>query len=183
MKTLAKLTVTATALIAVSTHLSLADTNDYRLIAFDNCDIVAEHSLTPAQTNAYEQLKVSQDAMEKVTAPIDAIERDIDRYTSQINDITERAIKRNGSTVTIDRALLAQQQTLSKELEALMEVHSADFAAIEKEADLITHHAHHFETTIAPLLRNTQYDMVRIVGPKYSDAPFSCEDNHALLIM
>ncbi len=183
MKTLAKLTLTATAIIAVSTHLSLANTNDYRLIALENCNVVAEHALNTAQVDAYLQLKSSEQAMERATAPMDNIEEDIDRYTTQISELTRRAVQESGDTLTINHTLLAEQQVLTGELEALIDHHRGDFDAIEKQAAVIETSARRFEDAIDPLLNDMHYDMVRIVGPKYHDAPFPCSDNSALIIM
>lgn len=181
---LTKIALVASAIVAVSSHFSLAKTNDYRLIAFENCDVIAEHPLDQNQIDAYLALQRSEQTMTSLQKPVDAMSDKIDRYTSTISDLTSRAVQEDGDTVTINRALLREQEQVAKQLEALVKAHEADVSSLEKEARVIHEKAHHFEKVIDPLLKDKEYDMVRIVGPKYSDAPYRCEgDKHAKIIM
>ena len=181
---LAKIALVATAIVAVSSHLSLAKPNDYRLIAFENCDVVAEHTLDQNQIDAYLALQDSEQRMASLEKPVDALNEKIDRYSSKIGNLTSQAISEDGDMLTIDRALLREQEQAAKELEALVKTHESDFASLEKEARIIEEKAHRFENAIAPLIKDKDYDMVRIVGPKYSDAPYRCDsDEHAMTMM
>ncbi|NMH58757.1 hypothetical protein [Alteromonas ponticola] len=178
MMKLNKIAVVASVVAAFTTHLSLANNGEYHLIAYDDCNVVADQTLTQSQIEAYLALKDSEDRMQTISAPIHLIQGDIDNFTAQIGELTDRAIQDSGNELYIDKALLREQEALTKELESLIESHEADFAALEKEGRLIEERAKAFEKQIQPFLKGVNHDFVRIIGPDTGNEKYSCKDKN-----
>ncbi|MCW8108774.1 hypothetical protein OPS25_09735 [Alteromonas ponticola] len=175
---LTKVAIIASGMVAFTTHLSLANPSEYRLIAFDNCEVVTEHELNASQIEAYRALKSSENRMESISQPIHLIQDDIDSYSEQIGELTERAVKEEGDMLFINKALLNEQKALTEKLETLIKAHEADFSALEKEGRRIEVRAREFEKQVHPLLENISYDFIRIIGPENKDDPYSCNSKN-----
>ncbi len=182
MTTLTKIAIVASAFTALGTHISLASAAEYRLIAFANCKVVAEHALNQAQISAYQDLKAAEVKMESTSQPVKSIEDDIESYTDQINELTSRAIKEDSDSLYIDKKLLREQEKVVQKLESVIKAHEGDFVALEKEAQVIAASARKFEHEIQSLLIDVEYDFVRIQGPDDRDGPYACDDKNITMI-
>lgn len=181
MLKLTKIAIAASAIVALSTHFTLANTGEYTLIAFDDCDVVTEATLNQAQVNAYLALQASEKKMDALSKPVENL--DIDHYTDQISELTNRAIQEDGETLKINKKLLKEQEALAQELQILMKNHEQDFEALEKEARVIEASAKAFEKEMRPLLDDLDHDMVRIVGPQDAKDPYDCDGDHTMILM
>lgn len=174
MQKLAYLAITASAIVAFSSHLTLANQNEYHLMAFENCKVVADKKLNQEQVDAYLALQASDRQMRHVSVPVDNLQAQINEYTSKIEALTRRAVIEDDSSLHIDKALLREQESVSKALEALLKDHEGEFAALEDEAAAIEQRAHHFENVISPLLDDVEHDFVRIIGPNNASSANEC---------
>ncbi len=182
MSRITTIALVTSAVAALTTHLSLAKTSQYKLIAFNNCEVVAEHELNQAQISAYMLLQDAEKRMESISQPVNAIENDIDQFSDRINDLTNRAIQEDDNSLYIDKKLLREQEQISEELESLIKAHETDFAALEKEARVIEANAKNFEKEITPLINKIEHDFVRIVGPDNKQDPYACDNRNMTMI-
>ncbi len=183
MLKLTKTAIAASAIVALSTHFTLAQPSDYRLIAFKDCNVVSESRLNQSQVDAYLALTASEQKMESLAEPVEALDADVDRYADKISELTHLAIQEDGDTLRINKKHLRDQEALARELEALMKNHEKQFEALEKEARVIETVAKAFENEIRPLIDDIDHDVVRIVGPDDDDDPYACDGDHSLILM
>ncbi|WP_414828450.1 hypothetical protein [Alteromonas sp. H39] len=180
---LTKLAIAASAIVAFSTHLTLANTGNYRLIAFEDCDVVSESVLNQSQVDAYLALTASEQRMDALTQPIESLDTDIDHYTDKISELTQLAIQEDDDMLLINKSQLREQEALAQELEALMKNHEKQFEALESEARVIEKAANAFENEIRPLLEGIEHDIVRVVAPGDTSDPYACDGNRAMMLM
>ncbi|WP_218312627.1 hypothetical protein [Alteromonas antoniana] len=183
MLKLTKIAIAASAIVALSTHFTLANTSNYRLIAFEDCNVVSESILTPSQVDAYLALTASEQKMEALTQPVESLDADIDDYADKISELTHQAIQEDGDTLRINKKQLREQEALAQELEALMKNHEKQFEALEKEARVIETAANAFEKEIRPLIDDIDHDVVRIVGPDDAGDPYECDGDSTMILM
>ena len=183
MLKLTKIAIAASAIVALSTHFTLANTGEYKLIAFEDCEVVAETTLNQAQIDSYLALEASEQKMESLTQPIESLDTDIDHYTDQISELTNLAIQEDGETLQINKKLLQEQEALAKELEMLIKSHEKEYEALEKGARVIEANAKVFEKEMRPILDEIAHEMVRIVGPDYKGDPYDCAGEHTMILM
>lgn len=174
MKKFAFFAVATSAIVAFSSHLTLANQNEYHLMAFKNCKVVADKKLNQEQVDAYLALQASEKQMRHVSEPVENLQSQINEYTSKIEDLTRRAVIEDDSSLHIDKALLREQESVSKALEALLKDHEGEFAALEDEAAAIEQRAHQFENVISPLLDDVEHDFVRVTGPDNASSAHEC---------
>lgn len=183
MLKLTKIAVAASAIIVLSTHFTLANTSEYKLIAFEDCTVVAEAPLDQSQVDAYLALKASEKRMEAVSQPVESLDEDIDRYSDQISELTNLAIQEDDETLQINKKLLQKQEALAKELQSLIKHHESKFKALEEEARVIEAAAKAFENAIRPAVKGIEYDLLQIVGPEDKNEPYDCDGDRTMILM
>jgi hypothetical protein len=151
--------------------------NHYSVVAFKNCEVVSEKTMTAEQSEAYLTLKQLEQEMHSLEMPIQKIEQKIQGYTDKIERLTNLAVQETEGSLHIDKALLKQQEIVVKEFNNFMQLHQPNFDALGKQGSIIGKQAEIFEAGIKASLENVDYDQIRVVTPSHKGSGYSC-DNH-----
>ena len=158
------------AAVALQKHQS----EDYKIIALKDCEIVSEQAMNQDQIDAYLALKDEEVLMHKAEYPIDQIQDSIDELTDKIEDLTERAIQEDGDSVFINKVLLKEQQHVVEQLDDIIDAHQADFDKLEEIGERISAKADVFEDAIEDSLDGIDYNQVQIRTPDSKNSYNSC---------
>jgi len=147
---------------------------DYRILLSNDCELVAEFNMTPAQIAAYQELQKIEGTMHEFERPIKAIEQQMQEYSEQLESLTALAIQENDSSIHIDKTYLKQQEAVAQQLTDLVQLHQADFDALGQQGAKITAVAQKFETAMVPTLDGVEHDQIEILSPDKPNSKHYC---------
>ncbi|BBN83592.1 hypothetical protein PA25_35770 [Pseudoalteromonas sp. A25] len=139
--------------------------DDYRIVVFENCEKVLEQPLNNAQVSSFLALEEQSKLMKQLEAPVQKVSAQMGKLGHQIEAISDKAFVKHGDKLTIDKALLAEQKSVSQQLEALADAHSDDFKALEKQGKHVESAAKHFESQIKPMIGSLENAQIQILEP------------------
>jgi len=147
---------------------------DYRILVSNDCELVAEYNMTPAQITAYQELQKIEGTMHEFERPIKAIEQQMQAYSDQLESLTALAIQESDTTLHIDKNYLKQQEAVAQQLTDLVHLHQADFDALGQQGSKITAVAHKFEAAMAATLDGIEHDQIEILSPAKPNSNHYC---------
>ncbi len=139
--------------------------SDYQIIALKDCKIVSQTSMTQQQLNAYIPLRDAEKLIETLEVPMREMEKQLEQYTSQIEEVTELAIQEDGDSIYIDKSYLSKQKELAGKIESIVSLHQQDIDSIGEQGKALGIKAKAFEQSIKSTLHDIDHDQVRIITP------------------
>jgi len=151
--------------------------SDYTLVLLKDCKEISRQTMSEPQLSAYVALENASEKMDGIQAPIEAMQDQLDKFTSQIEQLTDKAIIEDEDSLHINKAFLKEQEEVVAKLEVLMTKHQGDFDAIEQQGDKIGELADEFEKALAPSIDGFDYDQIHIKTPTEGDSNYRCDNN------
>jgi len=183
MKLLAKIVpVAISTMIIISAAFTLsANENDkfaadYTLVLLKDCQEISRQVMSDKQLSAYLALEQASEEMDGIESPIESMQDELDQYTSQIEQLTEKAIIEDENSLHINKAFLKEQKVVVAKLNKLMEKHQADFDAIGKQGEKIGEIADKFEQALSESTDGFDYDQVHIETPDSTGNNYQCNN-------
>lgn len=168
MHTTKALVIATTAIISISlfSYTTFASqksvTQNYTIKLIEDCQVFKEIPLTPKQTQAYLALKDEEEIMRKLEVPIPKIEQQLNKYTSQIEQLAQQAFADSAQSLKINKAALAKQKLVVKKLNKLIALHQKDFDALSAQGKRIGAVADKFSQLIKPTIANIEHTQLTI---------------------
>ena len=147
---------------------------DYRILVSNDCELVAEYNMTPAQIAAYQELQKIEGTMHEFERPIKAIEQQMQEYSEQLESLTALAIQESDTSLHIDKNYLKQQEAVAQQLTDLVQLHQADFDALSQQGSKISAVAQKFEQAMAVTLDGIEHDQIEILSPAKPNSNHYC---------
>lgn len=169
---------TASALTQANAQSAIVPAADarYSVQLIKNCKLVSEYAMTNKQINAYKKLQAAELEMDRLEAPTDAIEDEIERLSERIETLSLLAIKENDDRVYIDKKYMAEQQEAVDELNAFMAKHNHSFSALNEQGRKIGKIARAFAQEIESNTPDIKYDQLHISTPENDQQDYHCLD-------
>ena len=161
---------------AVFSAQSETQPNDYKIQILDNCQIIKEYKMTNEQIESYLALKVEEEKMSSLEAPISAIQDSLNSYSSQIEELTELAIQETEQSIYIDKDYLKQQEQVVEKLNVLMKIHQQDFEAIGKQGEKIGKVADTFVASLEGTIGDSEHLQIHISSPDDQENNYQCHN-------
>jgi hypothetical protein len=162
---------------AVFSAQSETQPNDYKIQILDNCQVIKEYKMTNKQVESYLALKVEEEKMSSLEAPISAIEYSLDSYSEQIDKLTELAIQETEQSIFIDKNHLKQQEHIAEKLNELMKIHQQDFDALGKQGEKIGKVADAFVASLEETIGDSKHQQIHISSPDGQENNYQCQND------
>jgi len=160
---------------AVFSAQSETQQNDYKIQILDNCQVIKEYTMTNKQVESYLALKVEEEKMSSLEAPISAIQDSINNYSEQINELTDLAIQETEQSLYIDKDYLKQQEHVVEKLNVLMKKHQQDFDALGKQGKIIGKVADTFVESLEDTIGDSKHLQIHISSPDDQENDYQCQ--------
>ncbi len=151
--------------------------NDYKIQIIDDCQVIKEYKMTNEQIESYLALKVEEEKMSLLEAPISAIQDSLDSYSEQIDELTELAIQETAQSLYIDKDYLKQQEHVVEKLHAFMKIHQQDFNALGKQGEKIGKVADIFVASLEDTIGDSKHQQIHISSPDDQENNYQCHNN------
>lgn len=138
------------------------ETERYSIKLIEDCQVIKEIPLNSKQTLAYLALKKEEDVMKKLEAPIHAIEKQLSKYTAQIEKLSLQAFENTEHSYQINKTALTKQKLIVEKLDKFMDLHQADFDALGAQGKRIEVIADKFSKLITPTINNIEHNQITI---------------------
>jgi len=138
--------------------------SEYSVTVLKNCNVVGQHSMTLSQISSYMSLKEAEIKMDNLEIPIGKINSKIEKYSDQIEELTELAFQHTDETFSINKKYQKQQELAVKKLNELLSHHQKDFNALGKQGRKIGKLSREFSHTIKDSFENIDFDSIRVSG-------------------
>jgi hypothetical protein len=162
---------------AVFSAQSETQQNDYTIQIIDNCQVIKEYKMTNKQVESYLALKVEEEKMSSLEAPISAIQDSLDSYSEQIDELTELAIQETEQSVYIDKDYLKQQEQVVGKLNELMKIHQQDFDALGKQGEKIGNVADTFVASLEDTIGDSKHQQIHISSSDGQENNYQCQND------
>ncbi|MCJ8318703.1 MAG: hypothetical protein MJK12_03660 [Colwellia sp.] len=147
---------------------------DYTLVLLKDCQEISRQVMSDKQLSAYLALEQASEEMVGIESPIESMQDELDQYTAQIEQLTDKAIVEDEHSLHINKAFLKEQEVVVAKLNKLMERHQADFDAIGKQGEKIGEIADEFEKALSESTDGFDYDQVHIETPNDKEKNHQC---------
>ncbi|WP_105169843.1 hypothetical protein [Pseudoalteromonas sp. T1lg23B] len=137
----------------------------YRVLVSQHCQQILEAPLNAEQVDSYLTMKKHSEKMRELEQPVSKISAQMSELGDQIQAITQQAYVVTDDKLSIDKTLLAQQQSVSAELEQLAAENKGKFTALETQGKHLHQAAQRFEALITPTIGDIEYSHVQILAP------------------
>lgn len=180
MKLLTKIAPVVTSLLITSAAFALsANENnkfaaDYSLVLLKDCQEISRQVMSDKQLSAYLALQAASEKMDVIEQPIENMKVDLNEYTAQIEQLTDKAIVEDEDSLYINKTILKEQEEVVAKLNELMEKHRDDFDAIGKQGEKIGKVADEFEQALSVSTDGFDYDQVHIETPNDKGPKYQC---------
>ena len=152
--------------------------NEYKIQVLNNCQVIKEYKMTNEQIKFYLALKVEEEKISSLEAPVSAIQDSLDIYLEQIDELTELAIQKTEQSIYIDKNYLKQQELAVEKLNALMKIHQQDFDALGKQGEKIGKVADTFVASLKDTIGDDKYQQIHITSPDTQEDNYQCHNNN-----
>ncbi|OHU84306.1 MULTISPECIES: hypothetical protein [Pseudoalteromonas] len=139
--------------------------NGYRVVVSQHCQQVLEAPLSAEQVDSYLIMKQQSEKMNTLERPIQKISAKMSELGNQIEALTQQAYVVTDGKLSMDKTLLAQQQTVSAELQQLADANKDKFTALEAQGKQLSSAAERFEALITPTIGDIEYSHVQVLAP------------------
>jgi len=178
LKKLAPVFITTCVLTAaVFSAQSQTQQNDYKIQILDNCQVIEEYEMTSEQIEFYLALKIEEEKMSSLEAPIYAIQDSLDAYSEQIDELTKLAIQETEQSLYIDKDYLKQQENIVDKLNILMKTHQQDFDALGKQGEKIGQISETFIESLKDTIGDNKHQQIHISTSDDQRDNYHCNSN------
>ena len=169
--------IITTCLLTTAVFYAQSETqqNDYKIQILENCQVIKEYNMTNEQIESYLALKIEEEKMSSLEAPISAIQDSLNRYSEQIGELTELAIQETEQSIYIDKDYLKQQEHVVEKLNALMKIHQQDFDALGKQGKRIGKVADTFVASLEETIGESKHQRIHISSPDDQENNYHCD--------
>jgi chromosome segregation ATPase len=147
---------------------------DYKIILLNNCQVVSELAMTSSQVSAYQALQQQEQRMQVLEQPINAIEEQLQEYSSELETLSALAVQETQTSVYINKSYLQEQKAAADKLQQLVSDHQSDFDALQQQGEKIGQLADVFERELAPSVANIKHNQIQIIGPDSTSSDSNC---------
>ena len=148
--------------------------SNYSIVFLKECNVISKQAMTPQQVEAYLALRSEEKKMTAIEMPIQAIEQQLNDYTTEIERLTKLAIQETDESLHINKAYLEQQGLVVSKLNALMSLHQKDFDQLGVQGRNIGEQADKFKKLIEDTFTSQDYDQIRIITPEKKTNYYHC---------
>ncbi len=171
--------IITTCLLATAIFSAQSETQpkDYKIQILDNCQVIKEYKMTNEQIEFYLALKVEEEKMSSLEAPIAAIQNSLDSYSEQIDGLTKLAIQETEQSLYIDKDYFKQQEHAVEKLNVLMKIHQQDFDALGKQGERIGKVADAFVASLEDIIGDSKQQQIHIYSPDDQENNYQCHND------
>lgn len=134
----------------------------YKVIAYNNCEVVTEFTLNQAQSDALKALNEHENSLDIHQLPMKEMERKLAHYAAELEALSTNIVTEENGVVKVNQQALLKQAELTRAMEDTLAVHEIDISGIEANAAEIEKRAQQLDNLIAPQLAGFDYDQVVI---------------------
>lgn len=158
-----------------------SNANDqFQLVAYKNCELVFQQTMTEEQNNAYNNLKEFEQKMNLQEGPLEVFETQMELLSEQMKAVSKIAYVEDGNTITINKGLLEEQETIAEQIDLLVKEYQPELTKLEEYGDKISEAADTFERLMPDEIKNDELDFVRIFDINDTPAQKDCGYNNSI---
>lgn len=175
MKKVLLTAVSCLSFIAIS-HASEAET--YQIAAYKDCELMQVIPMNEAQNRAYLELNNTEQRLDYKKEPLQVFEAQMAILGEQMEEITSQAVVEDGDLVTINKALMKEQEVLSEQMQALVKEYQPELTRLEMMGEEISKAADQFQTSLPAEIQDSEFDFVDILPVSETPKDRHCGYNH-----
>ncbi|XOV79511.1 MAG: hypothetical protein ACFHVJ_00805 [Aestuariibacter sp.] len=158
-----KVILTALSCLSFITISHASEAKTYQIAAYKNCELVLVIPMNEEQNRAYLELNNVEQRMDYEKEPLHMFEAQMAILGEQMEEITSGAVIENGDLVTINKALMKEQEVLAEQMQALVKEYQPEFTRLEKMGQDIGNAAAQFQTSLPAEIQDDEFDFVDIL--------------------
>ena len=179
------LIISALSFNLVANQPSNADASSaYRMLAFDQCQRVADIPLNELQIKHYLAMQDIEDKMHLAEQPLQALDtkvsalsHQLEELTTQLEELTTQLELEYQSNWQPNGDTMVNIETISAQIERVMSEHQPHIEHLEATASKIEQVANDFEHAINASLNGLTYQQIEILTPSKPTSGFKCVES------
>lgn len=148
--------------ISYNLFATTAETSDYELVAYSDCEVVHRVALTKEQKIAYDLLNKESSIMEGLEKPIQLIQPSLDKLNEEMKVVSKLAVQETDNTIRIDKEAMTKQAELADKIDAIIKDNAENFKALRTQGKRIESAANEFEALLQDDLALKNYQYIQI---------------------
>ena len=172
------LIISALSFNLVANQPSNADASSaYRMLAFDQCQRVADIPLNELQIKHYLAMQDIEDKMHLAEQPLQALDTKVSALSHQLEELTTQLELESQSNWQPNGDTMVNIETISAQIERVMSEHQPHIEHLEATASKIEQVANDFEHAINASLNGLTYQQIEILTPSKPTSGFKCVES------
>ena len=146
----------------------------YRMLAYDQCKLVADVPLNETQIKHYQAMQDIEDNMQYAQHSLQRAETQMSALSLKLEELTQLAEQQNHEHWQADSKTIAKIEAISQQIDDVVNTHQPQFAHLESTASQVEKIANQFEQAISGSLIGLTFQQVEILTPNKPTSQFKC---------